>query len=97
MRAYPFEKKDEHVLELTGKREAFRVSRAIGLWRYSGVKLIVAAFTGDTDLRIDTVNLETIERNLKPPSPELKEYLGSIAIAQNTEVIEQLVPTIITV
>jgi hypothetical protein len=85
---------DDHVMSIEGRGEAFRVARAIGLWRYSSIKLLantMMGMQGGLDLRIDTVNLQTIERRMSPPSTEIRAYLGQAALHPAETVLQPVV------
>jgi hypothetical protein len=84
---------NEHKVYLDSRGESIRVARAMGLWRFSGLKLLAATFTasdGAVGLRVDTVNLRTIDETLDPSSLELRKYLGELTIPQPDLLTEAL-------
>ncbi len=82
MQIWPARIEGEHKVYLDDKHEAFQIARGMGLWRYSGIKLMAAAMTGPVGFQITTVNLETIEKNLKTPIPVLSAYVGEALMAK---------------
>ncbi len=75
-----------HDVRLSGKPEARRVARAVGLKRWSGFKLFVSAVMpapgGEPVLGfiIDTKNLQTLNEKLDPPALELRNYLAELTL-----------------
>jgi hypothetical protein len=77
---------DTHIITFESRREAFRVARAAGLWRYGSLGLIVRCIPKIGDMRelavyVHTPDLEALADKLQSSTPVLQAYLGQTALS----------------